>query len=184
MRPSEPRPDTVGPDSGPEAPYPVRLSGDVISGFGRGSKELGIPTANIPTDGLPDFIESGIYYGWAGLDLTAQDCGVTDKPKECRGIVLPMVMSVGWNPFYKNTVRSVEVHIIHEFPQDFYGAHMNLLITGYIRPEFDYVSKEALINDINKDIDIAKKSLAREPYAALEADSYLVTFGKAAGKEE
>ncbi|EPS43755.1 hypothetical protein H072_2272 [Dactylellina haptotyla CBS 200.50] len=171
MRPTGPRPDTVGPDSGPEPPYPAQLSGEVIAGFGRGSKELGIPTANIPTEGLPTFIESGIYYGWAGLKT--KDCGSSSDKGDG---IFPMVMSVGWNPFYKNEVRSVEVHIIHKFPQDFYGSHLNLLIMGYIRPEFDYVSKEALIEDINKDIDIALKSLERGPYAAIREDPYLVTF--------
>ncbi|KAK6346483.1 riboflavin kinase [Orbilia brochopaga] len=169
MRPSNPRPETAGPDSGPEPPYPIRLSGKVISGFGRGSKELGIPTANIPTDGLPDFIDSGIYFGWAGL--RAKDCGGSNGD-----LIYPMVMSVGWNPFYKNTVRSVEVHVIHKFPQDFYGAHLNLLIMGYIRPEFDYISKEALIDDINKDIDIAIKSLGRDSYAVAKSDTWLASF--------
>ncbi|KAF3905256.1 hypothetical protein ABW21_db0204905 [Orbilia brochopaga] len=169
MRPTEPRPDTAGPESGPESPFPVQLSGKVISGFGRGSKELGIPTANIPTDGLPDFIDSGIYFGWAGLQ--AKDCGASVDE-----MIYPMVMSVGWNPFYKNSVRSVEVHVIHKFPQDFYGAHLNLLIMGYIRPEFDYVSKEALIDDINKDIDIAIKSLERDSYAAAKSAPWLASF--------
>ncbi|KAF3225014.1 riboflavin kinase, partial [Orbilia oligospora] len=98
----ETRPDTAGPDAGPGSPYPVRLSGKIISGFGRGSKELGIPTANIPTEGLPEFIESGIYYGWAGLQ--SSECGSSSDRGDA---VFPMVMSVGWNPFYKNTVRSV-----------------------------------------------------------------------------
>lgn len=28
----------------PEAPYPIKMNGTVIKGFGRGSKDLGIPT--------------------------------------------------------------------------------------------------------------------------------------------
>ena len=39
------RPSIVGADS-PEQPYPIYLKGPVIKGFGRGSKELGIPTGN------------------------------------------------------------------------------------------------------------------------------------------
>ena len=35
---------------------------------------------------------------------------------------------------------------------------------GYIRPELDYTTKEALIKDINTDITIAQEVLAREPY--------------------
>ncbi|EGD79973.1 hypothetical protein PTSG_13009 [Salpingoeca rosetta] len=44
------------------------LEGKVVKGFGRGSKELGIPTANFPEDvveGLPESMTQGIYYGWA-----------------------------------------------------------------------------------------------------------------------
>ena len=40
MRPDKPRDPVAGPDSGPEAPFPVRLSGPVIKGFGRGSKDV------------------------------------------------------------------------------------------------------------------------------------------------
>ena len=41
MRPSEPRPLTAGPDEGPKHPFPLKLNGKVIKGFGRGSKEVG-----------------------------------------------------------------------------------------------------------------------------------------------
>lgn len=87
-----------------------------------------------------------------------------------------MVMSIGWNPFYKNTVRSVEVHIMHDFSQDFYGSHMNLVILGFIRPEYDYVSLQSLVEDIRTDIQVAKDSLAREAYASLKAEQSLVEF--------
>lgn len=72
-----------------------------------------------------------------------------------------MVMSIGYNPFYKNTVRSAEVHVLHEFGRDFYDSHMRLLITGFIREEKDYKSLEALIEDINFDCVVARKSLDR-----------------------
>lgn len=95
---------------------------------------------------------------------------------ETKGAVYPMVMSIGWNPFYKNTVRSVEVHIMHDFEIDFYGSHMNLSITGFIRPELDYVDKESLINDIKMDIDVAGRSLSRAAYVKLMHDPYLLDF--------
>lgn len=98
-----------------------------------------------------------------------------------KGAVYPMVMSIGWNPFYKNTVRSVEVHIMHHFETSFYDSHMNLSILGFIRPELDYVSKDKLIEDIRTDIDVAGRSLARKPYAKLMRDPYLLDF---AGKSE
>ena len=44
MRPDGPRDPVAGPEAGPEQPYPIRLSGPVIKGFGRGSKEVCIPS--------------------------------------------------------------------------------------------------------------------------------------------
>lgn len=37
---SDQRPSIVGQDGGPEAPFPLQMEGKVISGFGRGSKEV------------------------------------------------------------------------------------------------------------------------------------------------
>lgn len=41
MRPGGPRDPYAGPESGPEPPFPIKLQGPVIKGFGRGSKEVG-----------------------------------------------------------------------------------------------------------------------------------------------
>jgi len=185
--PATERPLTAGPVEGPEKPFPLRLSGPVIKGFGRGSKELQIPTANIPIDGLRvgdcETVESGVYYGYAGLDVspTTDDddkssATAAASTTTANSKVFPMVMSIGWNPFYKNSVRSVEVHIIHIFPKDFYGVQMNLVILGFIRPEFDYVSKEALIEDIKMDIKVGVNSLEREEYREYRNDPYLTNF--------
>lgn len=78
-----------------------------------------------------------------------------------------MVMSIGYNPFYNNTVRSAEVHVLHKFGADFYGVEMRLLILGYIRDEQNYDGLDALIKDINTDCEVAKKSLDREAWKPL-----------------
>ena len=52
----------------------------------------------------------------------------------------------------------------HKLP-DFYGTPLNLLLLGYIRPEFDYVSLEALVEDIRVDCEVARRSLQRPAYA-------------------
>jgi len=50
--------------------------------------------ANLSDDHVQDSLtETGIYYGYAKV------YGVDEE-------VQPMVMSVGYNPFYNNTVRS------------------------------------------------------------------------------
>jgi hypothetical protein len=59
--------------------------------------------------------------------------------------VYPMVMSIGFNPFYKNTIRSAEVHVMKGFEKDFYGSEMRIAIVGFIRPEYNYESLEKLI---------------------------------------
>lgn len=171
MSTSDPRPSIVGPDTGPEPPFPYRMEGKVISGFGRGSKELGIPTANLPVDESDSSsswitdIPSGVYFGWASLALPADHpdykpttVGVGGNPVNYQ--IYPMVMSIGYNPFYKNKVRSAEVHILDKFQADFYGSQMRLLIMGFIRQEKDYEGLEALVADINFDCEVAKKSLA------------------------
>jgi FAD synthase len=62
-------------------PSPLHLEGSVIPGFGRGSKELGCPTANIDcVDAITD-VTPGIYFGWASLNGAPCD---------------QMVMSIGW----------------------------------------------------------------------------------------
>ena len=73
-------------------------------------------------------------------------------------------------------IGAQEVHILHTFPKDFYGARMNLLILGFIRPEYDYVSKDSLIQDIQIDIEVARRSLEREAYQTFRLDEYLLRF--------
>ena len=123
-------------------PYPLFMSGHVIHGHGRGSKELGIPTANLPqdvVDGCGDVLAVGIYYGWATVPALSLD-------------VYPMVMSMGWNPYYNNDKKSAEVHIIHPFDQDFYGEQLMVLVCGWLREERNYNGVDALIADIRLDI--------------------------------
>ncbi|KAF9090961.1 riboflavin kinase [Mortierella sp. GBA35] len=204
----------------PEAPYPIKMNGTVIKGFGRGSKDLGIPTANLPEEAIAaqeDKMVTGIYYGWAQVVVrtTPQERSqqlhhphphtTTDTPSttattttstttgegqlgqnssvaksasssssslatHCPATVCPMVMSLGWNPFYKNEKKSAEVHIMHNFHRDFYGDELRVVVLGYIRPELDYTTLEALIEDINIDIEVAHRSLERPDYAIFKED--------------
>ncbi|CAO3620635.1 unnamed protein product [Mucor fragilis] len=161
------RPLIVGPEN-LEAPYPISVSGTVVKGFGRGSKELGIPTANMNEEALEKMFEdftTGVYYGWAQV-------GEKDTT------VYPMVMSLGWNPYYNNEKRSAEVHILHEFESDFYDESIRIIVTGYIRPEQNYPSLDALICDIKTDIEVAKHSLKRKAYDDLRHDALFSAASK------
>ncbi|XP_059149129.1 riboflavin kinase-like [Physella acuta] len=120
---------------------PYFAEGTVVAGFGRGSKELGIPTANFPEDvvkHLPETFKCGVYYGLAKL--------------KSRPDVFKMTMSVGWNPYYHNTVKTMETHILHNFEEDFYGDHLQVIVLGYIRDMCDFKSLDALISAIRNDI--------------------------------
>lgn len=164
------RPDVVGPET-VEPPFPIFLSGAVQRGFGRGGKDLGCPTgefvrfpileqfipklddlvpANLPDESITPMssvCKPGVYFGYAQVyGLSGQE-----------GKVHPMVMSLGWNPFYKNerltavctavfpnvrlTSFAKEIHIMHTFEADFYGRDMQAVVLGYIRPELDYTSR-------------------------------------------
>ena len=83
-----------------ELRLPHYARGEIVKGFGRGSRELGFPTANFSEEvieKLPSELVGGIYFGFAKVE---------DGP------VNDMVMSIGWNPFYKNEKRAMETHII------------------------------------------------------------------------
>jgi riboflavin kinase len=47
MKPDGPRSPIAGPDAGPESPFPIKLGGKVIKGFGRGSKEVCLIVASL-----------------------------------------------------------------------------------------------------------------------------------------
>ncbi|KAJ7117369.1 hypothetical protein C8R43DRAFT_1137662 [Mycena crocata] len=165
------RPQIVGPDC-PDSSFPILLAGPVQKGFGRGGKELGCPTANLPDDSITPIssvAKPGVYYGYAQV-LPPRD----GKTELCQDDIRvhPMVMSLGWNPFYKNQILTAEIHIMHEFRSDFYGYDMKALVLGYIRPELDYTSREALIEDIEVDKRVALNSLGRPQYGKYKEDPH------------
>ncbi|TFY65113.1 hypothetical protein EVJ58_g2171 [Rhodofomes roseus] len=180
------RPDIAGPDA-PELPFPIVLSGTVQYGFGRGGKDLGCPTgtpsltmqsscltctlqANLPDESITPMssvTQTGVYYGYA--QISPEKNGQIVLSEKDRG-VMPMVMSLGWNPFYKNERLTAEIHLMHDFDSDFYGHEMKALVLGYIRPELDYTSREGLVEDIETDKRVALKSLARLAYEKFKSD--------------
>nr|CAH7719281.1 unnamed protein product [Callosobruchus chinensis] len=139
---------------------PHFAKGEVVKGFGRGSKELGCPTANFSEEivnNLPQEISTGVYYGFANVN---------------KGPVYKMVMSIGWNPFYKNKKKSMETHVIHQFDSDFYGKELRVIILGFLRDEKNFSSLDELIEAINDDIDNSKKQLDRPEFASYKTHPF------------
>ncbi|KAI6164964.1 hypothetical protein EDD17DRAFT_1894889 [Pisolithus thermaeus] len=167
------RSSIAGPDV-PEPPYPIPLEGVVQRGFGRGSKDLGCPTGQhlprsfpiYPDESLPDIGGDGGTRRILRVRTSTSTEGQQSRLRSEDHQVWPMVMSLGWNPFYKNERMTAEIHIMHKFSDDFYGYNMRALVLGYIRPELDYTSRvtEALIEDIEIDKKVALASLARPGY--------------------
>ncbi|CAA2995795.1 bifunctional riboflavin kinase FMN phosphatase [Olea europaea subsp. europaea] len=140
---------------------PWYIGGPVIKGFGRGSKVLGIPTANLSTEGYSAILSehpSGVYFGWAGLPT--------------RG-VYKMVMSIGWNPYFDNSEKTIEPWLLHDFNEDFYGEELWLAIVGYIRPEANFPSLDSLVAKIHEDGKIAENALELPLYSKYKGDPYL-----------
>lgn len=131
---------------------PHFATGEVVKGFGRGSKQLGIPTANFSNDvvqSLPSAVGTGTYFGFAAVE---------------NGPIYKMVMSIGWNPYFNNTHKSMETHIMHKFEEDFYGKTLRVAILGYLRPEMNFDSLDGLITQIHDDIKQADELLDQPAY--------------------
>lgn len=148
----------------------VYVKDKVVRGFGRGSKELGCPTANV--DNINHLtIPTGIYCGLVQLVISHRD-QVQEEPgnKEAFDEIvkkLPyvspvsgMVCSFGYNPQYGNKERSLEVHILDNFNFNFYGAELRVLICKKMRDEQKYSSLDELKQAISNDITNATNEVA------------------------
>lgn len=138
--------------------WPYFVKGTVVHGFGRGSKELGCPTANLDEQTVSKVnIPTGVYWGLAQL--------VGNNNNENGNTVLideqirPMICSMGYNPTYGNEKKSLEVHILHQFEDDFYGFTLKVAICGRIRDELSFSSLQALIDEIESDKNFAQNEL-------------------------
>lgn len=156
---------------------PIRMTSVVIHGYGRGSTELGIPTANLDPSRLTisyppsttsdasvsvsaatrlDDLETGIYYGF---------CCIKNKNNEA--VVYKSAMSMGYNPTYGNDRKTIEPHFIasasdpcrHKskcgetlLEENCYDEEIRLSIVGYLRPELPFEGVEKLIAAIKEDI--------------------------------
>ena len=141
------------------------LRGPVANGFGRGSRKLGIPTANLPCSLFQRQLSElpcGVYVGWAAV----------------RGTVHKSVCNIGFSPTFageENPEKIVEAHIMSDFDSDFYGEEMGLLLLGFIRPERKFGGIDELIATIQSDIATAKAALDTAPFAAAKAAPWLLS---------
>ena len=123
---------------------PFRLTGEVVKGDQRG-RALGFPTANLkiaPQMALP---ADGIYATLAHVG----------------GCALASATSIGVRPTFETAGRTVETFIL-DFDEDIYGAEVSIDFVERIRPEARFDSVEALIEQMDKDVEQCRGILAAE----------------------
>ncbi|MFD7502034.1 bifunctional riboflavin kinase/FAD synthetase [Streptomyces sp. NPDC059850] len=114
---------------------PHRVEGVVVRGAQRG-RELGFPTANLETLPHTAIPADGVYAGW----LTAE------------GEAMPAAISVGTNPQFDGTERTVEAYAIDRVGLDLYGLHVEVDFLAFLRGQEKFDSIEALLERIAADV--------------------------------
>ncbi|MFF8775166.1 bifunctional riboflavin kinase/FAD synthetase [Kitasatospora sp. NPDC015120] len=119
---------------------PHRVEGVVVRGAQRG-RELGYPTANVETVPHSAIPADGVYAGW----LTAD------------GERMPAAISVGTNPTFDGTARTVEAYAIDRVGLDLYGLHVAVEFLVYLRGMEKFDSIEALLDRMADDVKRARE---------------------------
>jgi len=114
---------------------PHRVEGVVVRGAQRG-RELGFPTANLETLPHTAIPADGVYAGW----LTAE------------GESMPAAISVGTNPQFDGTERTVEAYAIDRVGLDLYGLHVEVDFLAFLRGQEKFDSIEALLERMAADV--------------------------------
>lgn len=126
---------------------PFALPGTVVRGAGRGA-QLGIPTANLKIWEERAYPARGVYACWAELD----------------GRRWPAVTNVGLRPTFEDQLERpvVEAHLLDyssSEPTGFYDRELTLYFVERLRDEQRFDGPQALIKQIERDIDRARELL-------------------------
>jgi riboflavin kinase/FMN adenylyltransferase len=118
---------------------PYAVTGHVVKGDQRG-RDLGFPTANVPTRGIAAPAD-GVYAGWLrNLDEPGSE-------------PLPAAISVGTNPtFHGERERRVEAYVLDRTDLELYGAAVEISFVARIRGMVTFDGIEALVETIQDDV--------------------------------
>ncbi|MEU0102559.1 bifunctional riboflavin kinase/FAD synthetase [Streptomyces sp. NPDC006267] len=114
---------------------PHRVEGIVVRGAQRG-RELGFPTANVETLPHTAIPADGVYAGWLEVD----------------GESMPAAISVGTNPQFDGTERTVEAYAIDRVDLDLYGLHVAVDFLAYVRGMLKFDSIDDLLVAMAADV--------------------------------
>jgi riboflavin kinase/FMN adenylyltransferase len=121
---------------------PHRVEGIVVRGAQRG-RELGFPTANVDTPPHTAIPADGVYAGWLVV----------------AGEPLPAAISVGTNPTFDGTDRTVEAYAIGRTDLELYGEYVAVDFLARLRGQERFASMEELVKRMNQDVEDALRLL-------------------------
>lgn len=115
--------------------YEYIMNGVVVHGFGRGSKMLGFPTANIEVSNDTFLLKNGVYI----VEMFVE------------GKWIPGMASIGINPTFDDVHKvTIEVNLL-DFDKDIYHLPVRVKWLKYLRPELKFDGIDALIAQLKKD---------------------------------
>ncbi len=124
---------------------PFTVHGVVVEGDKRG-RELGFPTANVPTTGVAAAPADGVYAGW----LRRRDTGES----------YPAAISVGTNPtFDGERERRVEAYVLDRDDLELYGVEVEVSFVERLRGMVRFDGVEALVETMHDDVKRARAIL-------------------------
>jgi riboflavin kinase/FMN adenylyltransferase len=124
---------------------PHEVRGVVEQGDGRGGKVLGFPTANVAVPAEIQLPADGIYAGWY------------ERPD---GSIHAAAISIGRRPtFYpEGGPLMLEAYLL-DFDGDLYGERARVQFVTRLRGEERFESADALVAQMNKDVEAARAAL-------------------------
>jgi riboflavin kinase/FMN adenylyltransferase len=119
--------------------HPFAVRGEVVKGDQRG-RQLGYPTANVPTSAMRPVPADGVYAGrLRRLDVP--------------GPALPAAISVGTNPtFDGERERRVEAYVLDRDDLELYGVEVEVSFVAHIRGMLRFDSVDELIETMRHDV--------------------------------
>ncbi|QWW18987.1 bifunctional riboflavin kinase/FAD synthetase [Schaalia sp. 19OD2882] len=148
-----------------------RIRGTVEHGHKRG-RTLGFPTANLAT-GIEGVIPAdGVYAGWL----------VRRVPGTEANEFLPAAISVGTNPQFGGTVRTVEAHVLGRSDLDLYGEQVAVTFVARIRGMEKFDSVDALLARMDDDLRKTAAVLGVGVSSRVDPDSVTAGTGGASAR--
>ena len=141
-----------------EDQFPCFIEGQVVKGYGRGSRELACPTANIEKSVVNLVnLSNGVFYGFAQLLPTTKSDSIQTNSPDSQ--VFMCCTNVGYCPQYGNSQRSIEAYIFNDFGRDFYDEHLKIALCAKIRNEMVFKSIDELKIQIHNDLETTRIAL-------------------------